>query len=52
MLYENKVALICSVDAMPSELCAEGEGAFDFRRTASRLEEMQSAEHLAERHIA
>jgi len=42
VLYEHKVGLICSAEAPPHELYQEGDGAFEFRRTASRLLEMQS----------
>ncbi len=42
-LYEAKVVLICSAAAEPDRLYPEGEGSFEFRRTASRLEEMRSA---------
>ena len=45
-LYENSVNFICSADAPPSELYIDGEGAFEFERTASRLIEMQSEEYL------
>ncbi|MFQ1702384.1 cell division protein ZapE [Loktanella agnita] len=41
-LYEAKVQLICSAAAQPEMLYLEGEGTFEFERTASRLREMQS----------
>ena len=41
-LYEEHVRLICSASAKPEYLYLEGEGAFEFERTASRLREMQS----------
>lgn len=41
-LYEAKVQLICSAAATPEFLYVEGEGVFEFERTASRLLEMQS----------
>jgi cell division protein ZapE len=41
-LYEAKVRLICSAAAIPEMLYLEGEGTFEFARTASRLREMQS----------
>jgi len=41
-LYEAKVRLICSAAAEPEYLYVEGEGSFEFERTASRLREMQS----------
>jgi len=41
-LYEAKVRLICTAAARPQMLYVEGEGSFEFNRTASRLIEMQS----------
>ena len=43
-LYEAKVRLICSAAAEPEKLYVEGEGSFEFERTASRLREMQAAD--------
>ena len=45
-LYESKVNLICSAEAPPEELYTEGDGAFEFERTVSRLMEMQSEEYM------
>ncbi|MCD1625215.1 AFG1 family ATPase [Seohaeicola saemankumensis] len=47
-LYEAKVRLICSAAAEPEYLYMEGEGTFEFERTASRLREMQSADWARE----
>ncbi len=41
-LYEAHVRLICSAAAEPEFLYIEGEGSFEFERTASRLREMQA----------
>jgi cell division protein ZapE len=48
-LYEARVRLICSAAARPGMLYLEGEGAFDFGRTASRLNEMQAADWARDR---
>ncbi|MDN3713403.1 cell division protein ZapE [Paracoccus cavernae] len=40
-LYEAKVKLFASAADEPDRLYAEGEGAFEFERTASRLHEMR-----------
>ena len=46
-LYEARVRLICSAAALPEMLYLEGEGTFEFERTASRLREMQSEDWTA-----
>jgi cell division protein ZapE len=43
-LYEGHVRLICSAADEPERLYIEGEGSFEFERTASRLREMQGAD--------
>jgi cell division protein ZapE len=49
-LYEHRVKLLVAADAEPDELYPQGDGSFEFQRTVSRLEEMRSAEYLAEGH--
>ena len=39
--------LLAGADAEPMALYPDGDGAFEFERTASRLMEMQSADYLA-----
>jgi cell division protein ZapE len=51
-LYEHKVKLLAAADAEPAGLYPAGDGSFEFQRTVSRLEEMRSAEYLAEGHGA
>ena len=51
-LYEHKVKLIATADAEPAHLYPEGDGAFEFERTVSRLMEMQSRDYLAQGHGA
>ena len=51
-LYEQRVKLVASADASPDRLYQRGENAKMFERTASRLDEMQSAGWLEQVHLA
>ncbi|MFD2578563.1 AFG1/ZapE family ATPase [Novosphingobium colocasiae] len=46
-LYEHRVKLIAAADAEPELLYQSGTGRFEFERTVSRLNEMQSAQYMA-----
>jgi cell division protein ZapE len=46
-LYEAKTKLLCSAEAEPQALYPEGDMAFEFERTVSRLMEMRSETYLA-----
>lgn len=50
-LYETRTKLVMSAEVEPSELYLEGDGVFEFERTASRLIEMRSHDYLAERRV-
>jgi cell division protein ZapE len=45
-LYEARTRLIVLAQAHPADLYPKGDGAFEFERTASRLEEMRSKDWL------
>jgi cell division protein ZapE len=45
-LYEGRMRLICSAAVPPEELYLDGDGSFEFQRTASRLIEMQSHDYF------
>ncbi|MGN6498621.1 MAG: cell division protein ZapE [Tsuneonella sp.] len=49
-LYENNVKLFAAAAAEPEDLYRSGQGSFEFARTVSRLEEMQSADYLSQGH--
>jgi cell division protein ZapE len=49
-LYEHKVKLLAAAGAEPEGLYPSGDGSFEFQRTVSRLEEMRSAQYLAQGH--
>jgi cell division protein ZapE len=46
-LYEAHTLLIASAEVPPEEIYTAGDGTFEFRRTVSRLIEMQSKEYIA-----
>jgi cell division protein ZapE len=48
-LYEARTHLIMLAEAEPDSLYPQGDGAFEFERTASRLQEMRSADWLEDR---
>jgi cell division protein ZapE len=48
-LYEARTLLIASAEGPPEEIYAAGDGTFEFRRTVSRLIEMQSVDYIANR---
>ncbi|HZB89939.1 MAG TPA: cell division protein ZapE [Stellaceae bacterium] len=48
-LYEARGNLICSAEVPPQQIYPEGDGAFEFERTISRLMEMQTEEYIAGR---
>ena len=49
-LYEHRVNLVVSAERPPHALYPQGQGAFDFQRTISRLIEMRSAEYIEALH--
>ncbi|HEX6978770.1 MAG TPA: cell division protein ZapE [Alphaproteobacteria bacterium] len=50
-LYEHRVNLICAAEAAPEALYPQGDHAAEFRRTVSRLHEMQSEDYLGSPHL-
>ena len=51
-LYEAKTRLVVLADAEPEVLYTEGDGAFEFERTVSRLNEMRSQSWLEQEPVA
>lgn len=49
-LYEAKTKLVMSADAQPDDLYPDGDGSFEFERTASRLMEMRGTAYLGAAH--
>jgi cell division protein ZapE len=50
-LYEARTLLVASAEVAPEEIYTAGDGAFEFKRTVSRLAEMQSEDYLANRRV-
>ena len=50
-LYDRQVNLVVSAAAPPAGLYRQGPDAFEFRRTRSRLEEMQTRDYLHREHL-
>jgi cell division protein ZapE len=51
-LYEHHCNLVASAEALPESLYPAGDGSFEFQRTVSRLQEMQSKDYIAKPHLA
>lgn len=47
-LYDNHVRLVASAETAPEQIYPEGDHAFEFGRTVSRLNEMQSSDYLSQ----
>ncbi|WP_207480045.1 cell division protein ZapE [Arenibaculum pallidiluteum] len=50
-LYEHKVKTVIAADGPPEALYAQGQHAFEFQRTVSRLMEMQAEDYIGSLHI-
>jgi cell division protein ZapE len=50
-LYEHRVNVVIAAAAPPERLYPSGDGSFDFGRTVSRLNEMQSVDYLTGPHL-
>jgi cell division protein ZapE len=50
-LYEHKVKVVIAATDAPERLYPHGDGAFEFERTVSRLNEMQSVDYLSRPHL-
>ena len=52
ILYDNGIKLVASADTVVDDIYPQGDGGFEFQRTASRLMEMQSTEYFDAPHKA
>jgi cell division protein ZapE len=48
-LYEARTLFIASAEVPPAQIYVDGDGAWEFQRTVSRLHEMQSEDYIANR---
>ena len=46
-LYETRTKLVISAAVEPQALYEQGDGAFEFERTVSRLMEMRTEEYIS-----
>jgi len=51
VFYDHNVKLIISAEVAPESLYTGSRNEFEFKRTISRLQEMQSHDYLALEHI-
>jgi cell division protein ZapE len=51
VLYDHRVKLICTAEVSHNELYTDGFLAFEFQRTVSRLQEMQSQKYMHQSHL-
>lgn len=51
VLYDHRVKLLCTAEVVHDELYSSGKLSFEFKRTFSRLQEMQSQEYMNEAHV-
>ena len=50
-LYEHHVTTVIAAADRPERLYPEGDGAIEFQRTVSRLNEMQSTDYVSRPHL-
>ena len=50
--YDRNVKLVASAASQPEDLYSGERLAFEFKRTASRLREMQTVDYLGQKHLA
>jgi len=50
-LYEHRTMAVITAAVAPERLYPSGDGSFDFQRTVSRLNEMQSVDYLSRPHL-